>query len=75
MHLKESRSQTRMRRLWLAEKRRRSSGPKARAVTDSESPSRVAIRAAEAASMSLISSPQAQARRAAEGEGEKGPPV
>lgn len=68
MHLEEERSQTLINLLWLAEKRSLSSGLRASAVTDSESPSRVDFMEALEESTMLIFSSQAQTRKEASEE-------
>lgn len=74
-HLNVDKSQTLIWRLWLEEKSMRSSGLSAKAVTDSESASRVERMAAVTESTILIDSPQAQAMKELSDETTKGPPV
>lgn len=68
-------SQTLIWRVWLEEKRRASLGLRAKAVTGSESASRVERMAAVAESTILIDSPHAQTMKEASEETTKGPPV
>lgn len=68
-------SQTLIWRLWLAENRSLSLGPRAKAVTCSESPSRVDLMDALAESTILMESPQAQTMKEPSDETAKGPPV
>lgn len=68
-------SQTLIWREWPDEKRRRSSGLRAKAVKDSESAPRVERMAAVAESTILMDSPQAQAMKEESDETTKGPPV
>lgn len=62
-------------RLWLEEKRSLSSGLRPKAVTCSESPSRVDLMDELAESTILIESPHAQAMKEPSDETAKGPPV
>ena len=73
--MRVDKSQTLIWRLWLEEKRSLSSGLRANAVTDSESPSRVERMEAVAESTMLMESAAAQAMKEASEDTAKGPPV
>lgn len=73
--MRVDKSQTLIWRLWLEEKRKLSSGERAKAVTASESPSRVDLIDALAESTILMESAQAQAMKEPSDETAKGPPV